>query len=71
VAADVSSLLNGRSAELSLDYGRGLASQVINAFYIPLAELFGPVTADRIVTQAVRSAEASAEARDFPPRDLL
>jgi hypothetical protein len=29
------------------------------------------VTADRIVTQAVRSAEASAEARDFPPRDLL
>lgn len=71
VAADVGSLLNGRSTELTLDYGKGLASQVINAFYVPLAELFGPVSADRIVTQAVRSAEASSEARDFAPRDLL
>lgn len=71
VAADIDSLLTGRSTELSLDYGRGLASRVINVFYIPLAELFGPVSADRIMTQAVRSAEASAEARDFPPRDLL
>jgi hypothetical protein len=71
VAADVGSLLSGRSTELTLDYGRGLASQVINAFYVPLAELFGPVSADRIVTQAVRSAEASSEARDFAPRDLL
>ena len=71
VAADVGSLLSGRSTELTLDYGKGLASQVINAFYVPLAELFGPVSADRIVTQAVRSAEGSSEARDFAPRDLL
>lgn len=71
VAADVDALLSGRSTELVLDYGKGLASRVVNAFYIPLADLFGPVTADRIMTQAVRSAEASAEARDFPPRDLL
>lgn len=71
VAADVSNLLNGRSVELSLDYSRTLASRVINAFYIPLTELFGPVSADRIVTQAVHSAEGSAEARDFAPRDLL
>lgn len=71
LADDVGNLLSGRSIELTLDYSKLLASQVINAFYIPLAEIFGPVSADRIMTQAVRAAEASPEARDYPPRDLL
>jgi hypothetical protein len=44
---------------------------IINLFYVPLAELYGPISADRILASAVRAVEQMAEARAFPPRDLL
>jgi hypothetical protein len=71
IATDIGALLTGRSTELALDYPQPLATRIINTFYVPLAEYYGPVSADRIVTQAVRSAQDAPEAREFSPRDLL
>lgn len=71
VAHDVTSLLSGRSTLLQLDYDQKLGSLLINTFYVQLAELYGPVSADRIVTRAVQATQDQLEARGFPPRDLL
>lgn len=71
IGNDLGLLLTGRSAELGMEYPPPLATQIVNAFYVPLAEFYGPVSADRIVTQAVRGAQDAPEARDFEPRDLL
>ncbi|MFN7446385.1 MAG: hypothetical protein ACK5RC_14695 [Curvibacter sp.] len=70
-AQDIAALLSGRSAVLSLDYAPSNASSIINLFYVPLAELYGPISADRILSSAVRAVEQMAEARAFHPRDLL
>jgi hypothetical protein len=71
IGNDLGLLLTGRAAELGMDYPPPLATQIVNALYVPLAEFYGPVSADRIVTQAVRAAQDAPEARDFEPRDLL
>lgn len=68
---DIAALLSGRAAVLSRDYAPTNASVIINLFYVPLAELYGPISADRILASAVRAVEQMAEARAFPPRDLL
>jgi hypothetical protein len=70
-AQDIAALLSGRSAVLSRDHALTNASLIINLFYVPLAELYGPISADRILASAVRAVEQMAEARAFPPRDLL
>ncbi|MFO0009091.1 MAG: hypothetical protein ACK540_06710, partial [Betaproteobacteria bacterium] len=68
---DIAALLSGRAAVLSRDYAPTNASVIINLFYVPLAELYGPISADRILASAVRAVEQMAEARGFAPRDLL
>ena len=68
---DIAALLSGRAAVLSRDYEPTNASVIINLFYVPLAELYGPISADRILASAVRAVEQMAEARGFAPRDLL
>jgi len=70
-AQDIAALLSGRAAVLSRDYAPTNASVIINLFYVPLAELYGPISADRILASAVRAVEQMAEARGFAPRDLL
>lgn len=70
-AQDLSALLSGRSDALGQDYAQTEASSIINLFYVPLAELYGPITADRILASAVRAVEQMAVSRAFPPRDLL
>jgi hypothetical protein len=70
-AQDIAALLSGRAAVLSRDYEPTNASVIINLFYVPLAELYGPISADRILASAVRAVEQMAEARAFHPRDLL
>lgn len=70
-AQDIAALLSGRAAVLSRDYEPTNASVIINLFYVPLAELYGPISADRILASAVRAVEQMAEARGFAPRDLL
>lgn len=70
-AQDLGALLSGRSAVLSRDYAPTTASTIVNLFYVPLAELYGPISADRILGSAVRAVEQMAEARAFAPRDLL
>ena len=68
---DIAALLSGRAAVLGRDYPPAAASVIINLFYVPLAELYGPISADRILASAVRAVEQMAEARGFAPRDLL
>lgn len=70
-AQDFGALLSGRSDALHQDYAPTDASSIINLFYVPLAELYGPITADRILASAVRAVEQMAVARAFPPRELL
>jgi hypothetical protein len=70
-AQDIAALLSGRSAVLSRDHAPTNASLIINLFYVPLAELYGPISADRILASAVGAVEQMAEARAFQPRDLL
>jgi hypothetical protein len=70
-ANDVALLLSGRNTSLTLDYTKPMAVGLINSFYVALAHVYGPISADRIVTSAVRAAQEQPEAREFSPRDLL
>jgi hypothetical protein len=71
IANDVATLLNGRSNVLQLEYEHNNAVTVVNAFYVALAEVYGPISADRILTRAVQATQEQPEAVAFSPRDLL
>jgi hypothetical protein len=70
-AADVAALLAGRSPSLVHPIKKPDAIALVNLFYVSLAELYGPVSADRILTSSVRGTEETAEGRALSPRDLL
>lgn len=71
LAADVAALLSGRSSSLVHDQKKSAAVALVNLFYVSLAELYGPVSADRILTSSVRATEETAEGRILSPRELL
>jgi len=68
---DVAALLTGKITSLRREYAPARGTALINLFYVPLAELYGPITADRILSNVVRQVEAMPEGRAFSPRDLL
>lgn len=46
-------------------------SNLVHLLYVAACEALGPVAADRLLSQAVRRAEALPEAASFPPQRLL
>ncbi len=71
IAHDLGALMIGASPSLAHDYPRPRAVEVVNLLYVALAQLLGPVSADRLLTASVRAVEELPEARAFAPRDLL
>jgi hypothetical protein len=71
IAADLKSLLTGKSEQLQRRYDEKAASSLVNALYIQIANAAGPVSADRILTQAVTQVESSPAGFRFSPRSLL
>jgi hypothetical protein len=71
VAADLKNLLNGKAAYLQGKYNENQAAALVNTLYIQIANAAGPVSADRILTQAVTQVEASPAGFRFAPRALL
>jgi hypothetical protein len=71
VHADFAALLSGRAALLSGEYDAKTASAILNNFYVEVAAAAGPVSADRLLTQAVAVVEASPAGFRFSPRQLL
>ncbi|MGL4573920.1 MAG: hypothetical protein ACRCV9_03935 [Burkholderiaceae bacterium] len=71
VAADLKNLLSGKSANLQGKYDEKHAAALVNALYIQIANAAGPVSADRILTQAVTLVESSPAGFRVSPRSLL
>ncbi|MFM2398246.1 MAG: hypothetical protein RL341_403 [Pseudomonadota bacterium] len=71
IAADLKNLLNGKSSNLQGKYSEKQAASLVNTLYIQIANAAGPVSADRILTQAVTQVEASPAGFRFAPRALL
>jgi hypothetical protein len=69
--ADFAALLAGKAASLRSKYDVKTANAAINTLYVEVANAVGPVSADRILTQAVSFVEASPAGFRYSPRQLL
>ena len=70
-----SALVRWVDGEAADDFLRSLDverySVLTHLLYVAACEALGPVAADRLMSQAVRSAETLPEAATFPPQRLL
>jgi hypothetical protein len=71
IASDIQSLLGGKTECMTGKYDEQKAAELINVLYIQVANAAGPVSADRILTQAVTQVENSPAGFRFSPRTLL
>jgi hypothetical protein len=71
VHADFSNLLSGKAPSLRGKYDAKSASALLNNLYVEVATAAGPVSADRILTQAVAIVESSPAGFRYSPRQLL
>jgi len=60
-----------RSTKFPCNFELATLQKLINLNYIALCEYYGPVKADRLLSQATHAVEAEAMQRQFNLHDLL
>lgn len=70
-ADDAAEVVGGRRPALAGDIAQDAAVLAVNALYLVLLDVLGPVPADRLLAGTVRAIEQAADFDAFPVRSLL
>lgn len=63
--------LDKRASKLPVTYELNVMRQLINFAYVAMCELKGPVKADQLLSQAIKSSEEFAKQMEIPLHDFL
>jgi hypothetical protein len=63
--------LDKRASKLPVSYELNVMRQLINFAYVAMCELKGPVKADQLLSQAIKSSDELAKQMEIPLHDFL
>jgi hypothetical protein len=63
--------LDKKSTKLPVSFELPIMRQLINFAYVAICELMGPVKADHLLSQAIKSSEEMAKQMEIPMHDFL
>ncbi len=64
-------LLNKKSNKLPVSYELTIMRQLVNFAYVAICELIGPVKADQLLSQAIKSSDELAKQMEIPLHEFL